>query len=134
MWGTSKAAQLIPRAAVQKDFKIFDYHPGSQKRKALLQGAEAEYLEHPVPIQKMTLEIYTPEGVTSLVARAPSCWVDRSNRVAFSPGAITLSLSDGQFTLTGVGFSWSVTNSTLIVSNRVESLIRGDLMTQTLPR
>ncbi|MBM3845681.1 MAG: hypothetical protein FJ405_05265 [Verrucomicrobia bacterium] len=127
-WLITAASPPERRVPVQKDFRIFDYHPGTQFKKALLRGAEAEYLANPIRIRDVTIETYALEGSTSLVARAETCLVDRTNRTARSPDPIRISLSDGGFTLAGTGFQWTFTNQNLVVSNRVESLIRGYMM------
>lgn len=121
-------------APVQRDFRILDYHRGSPRLRTLLHGAEAEYLSQPIPIRGVTIESYTVAGVTSLVARAETCLADRVQRSATSPDPIELVLSGGGYRISGTGFFWSQTNNILIISNQVDSLIRGDLLEQNLPR
>ena len=128
------AATLTNRVAIQKDFRIFDYFRGSQKLKTLLRGGEAAYLQHPIPIQGVTIETYTESGLTNLIAVARACVADRTNRTASSSGPLDLRLADGRFSLTGVGFLWSQTNTTLVVSNQVRSILRGDLLQNDFPR
>lgn len=130
------AAQLqnSQRSVVQKDFRIFDYYRGSQRPKALLHGREAEYLRTPIPIRRMTIETYLESGLTNLTATAESCYADRVNRTAYSADPLRFQLGDGRFILEGVGFHWNQTNSVLIISNRVKSVIRGDLMQLDIPR
>lgn len=122
------------RSVVQKDFRIFDYYRGSQRPKALLHGQEAEYLRTPIPIRKVTIETYLETGATNLTARAESCFADRVSRTAYSADPLKFQLGDGRFKLDGIGFHWSQTNSLLIISNQVKSLIRGDLMQMDIPR
>lgn len=126
----SRAAQSpgVQRAVVQRDFRIFDYYRGSQRPKALLHGQEAEYLKNPIPVRRVTIETYLESGQTNLQATAETCVADRAQRVAYSPDPVRFQVGDGRFSLTGVGFHWNQTNSVLIISNSVKSLIRGDLM------
>ena len=126
--------QSPQRAVVQKDFRIFDYYRGSQRPKALLHGSEAEYLRSPIPIRKVTIETYLESGLTNLTATVQTCYADRVNRTAFSADPLRFQLGDGRFVLDGVGFHWNQTNSVLIISNRVRSRIRGDLMQVDIPR
>ena len=126
--------QAPQRAVVQKDFRIFDYYRGSQRPKAVLHGREAEYLRSPIPIRRMTIETYLESGLTNLTATAETCYADRTNRTAYSADPLRFQLGDGRFVLEGVGFHWNQTNSVLIISNHVKSLIRGDLMQLDIPR
>lgn len=127
-------AVVTHRGVVQKDFRIYDYYRGSQHLKTLLHGGEAEYLSHPIPIRRMTIETYTESGLTNLIARADQCLCDRTNRTASSDGPLSFRLADGRFSLSGVGFLWTQTNSTLLISNQVRSLLRGDLLQSDIPR
>ncbi len=113
---------------VQKDFRIFDYYRGSQRLKTLLHGAEAEYLAHPIPVRLLTIETYEESGATNLIAKARESLCDRTNRTASSAGPLDLRLADGRFSLSGVGFLWTQTNTTLLISNQVRSTLRGDLL------
>lgn len=126
-------ATLTNRVVVQKDFRIFDYYRQSQRLKTLLRGDEAAYMQNPIPIQGMTIETYTESGLTNLIAIAETCFADRTNRTASSSGPLDLRLADGSFTLVGVGFLWSQTNTTLVVSNQVRSILRGDLLQTDFP-
>lgn len=124
----AQTTESVKRAVIQKDFRIFDYYKTSPRLKTLLLGAEAEYLSHPIPIRNMTIETYTEVGQTNWIARAKSCFCDRTNRTAYSSGPIDFRLADGRFSLSGTGFLWSQTNTSLIVSNRVRSVLRGDIL------
>jgi hypothetical protein len=130
---TGAAAVATNRVVVQRDFRIFDYYRGSQRLKTLLHGGEAEYLLHPIPVHRMTIQTYTESGLTNLIATADDCFCDRTNRTANGAGPVQFRLADGRFQLSGVGFLWAQTNNILVVSNQVRSRLRGDLLQPRLP-
>lgn len=75
------------------------------------------------------LEQYTPDGRTNVVARAPECFFNETNRLAWSTGRLDIIALDGKFLLTGrEGFAISLTNTVLIVSNRVRTVLKQNLL------
>ena len=128
------AEPLNSRPVLQKDFRVFDYYRGSQRMKALLRGGEAEYLLNPIPMRRVTIETYTETGLTNLVAKSDTSWCNRTNRTAYSAGPLEFRLSEGRFRLSGWGYHWSQTNTHLIVSNQVRSVLKGDLLSHPINR
>lgn len=73
----------------------------------------------------MRLEHYEMSGPTNLVAQAPECLFDTQARVAWSTGHLDIIGMAGALVLQGrQGFQVQMTNSTLIVSNRVRTVIQ----------
>ena len=136
LWLSGRLNGALPpaRRVVQKDFRVFDYFRGSQKLKAMLHGGEAEYLLNPIPMQGVDFQSYAESGETNLSAKAVNAFCDRTNRTAYSAGPVEFQISGGRFQLSGCGFQWSQTNTYLVVSNQVRSVLKGDLMRDTLPR
>lgn len=132
--GQVEGGQAPVRRVVQKDFRVFDYYKGSQKLKAMLNGGEAEYLLNPIPMRTVSFQSYGENGETNLTARTLNAFCDRTNRIAYSDGPVEFQISGGRFRLSGWGFQWSQTNTYLIVSNQVRSVLKGDLMKDTLSR
>jgi len=103
--------------------------------KGRLTLAEGEYLTNGLVLGKtMRLEEYTPEGRTNLVARAPECLFNPDTHVAWSTGRLEILAMEGRFIMAGnQGFEASLTNSSLIVSNRVRTVIKQSLMKPLTP-
>jgi hypothetical protein len=101
--------------------------------KGRLKLAEGDYLTNGLVLGKtMQLDQYTPDGNTNLVARAPECLFDPNTRAAWSTGRLEILAMDGRFFMAGnEGFAASLTNNTLILSNRVRTILKQSLMKAT---
>lgn len=99
--------------------------------KARLTMREVQYLPGRVLFGRANqLEQYTPEGRTNVVARAPECFFNETNRLAWSTGQLEIIALDGKFLLRGRdGFQISLTNTVLTVSNRVRTVLKQNLLT-----
>ena len=91
---------------------------------------EVEYLPNRlIHGRTMQLEQYTPEGRTSVIARAPECFFNEASRIASSTGRLEIIAMDGRFLITGQqGFQASLTNTALILSNRVRTVLKQNLL------
>ena len=100
----------------------------TNRLKGLLMGAEGQYLSNEVfLVTQMRLEHYQPDGRTNVVAKAPQCLFDNEARVAWSTGRLEVIGINGGLTIEGnEGFQVSMTNSALVVSNRVRTVLRQD--------
>ena len=96
--------------------------------KGMLLGGEGRHLSNRVfRVKDMRLEQYALDGRTNLIARAPDCLFDQSDRVAWSTGALEIVAMDGAMFIEGhQGFQVRMTNSTLNISNRVRTVIQHD--------
>ena len=110
-----------------KDFNWPEFYdpPHQNQMKLLLAGAEAQ----PQPngkflIKELKLETYRENGEREVTVVAPECVYDSAHRVANSAGRLQVRTGDGQFAIEGEGFLWQQTNSTLIISNRVHTIVR----------
>ena len=103
--------------------------------KGKLNLVEGEYLTNGLVLGKtMQLDQYTPEGRTSLVARAPECLFNPTTRAAWSTGRLEILAMEGRFLMVGnEGFQASLTNSTLTLSNRVRTVLKQNLMKPLSP-
>jgi hypothetical protein len=113
-----------------KDFSVPDYYdpPHEMQLKTLLQGAEAEPgSEGLIVITNAKLRTFGENGQLQMLVEAPHCVFDSVRRVVSSPGPLRVRSADGKLNLEGEGFLWQQTNSNLIISNRVRTII------QTLP-
>jgi hypothetical protein len=125
------ALQLIaavekPSSTTIKDFSVPAYYdpPHEKQMKSLLQGAEAE----PQPggmiwITEVKLQTFSEAGQPQVQVQAPHCIFDPVQHTVSSSGPLTVKSVNGQFYLEGEGFLWQQTNSNLIISNRVRTVI-----------
>jgi hypothetical protein len=98
--------------------------PNSRQVKTLLQGANAEPLENGrILLTSVRLEILHTNGTPQLVAESPSCIFDSVMRSIESTNALEVRTADGNFLLQGTGYSLQTTNSLLLVSNKVHTIV-----------
>ncbi|MCL5097004.1 MAG: hypothetical protein M1608_05650 [Candidatus Omnitrophica bacterium] len=122
-------------AAIVKEFKIPDYYPNTQNLKTLLIGAEAKFqINQPIPIKGLLIETYASDGKTNLIIQAADCIYNTENQTASSNGHLQMRTADGRFHLEGDGFLWRQTESKLVVSNRVCTMIYGDFFKSQGPK
>ena len=117
-------AQQIP-AAHAKDFTSHTYFepPHEQQVKMKLSGAEAVPLAGFMwDVKQLHIETFDESGKLEMVVRAPQCSYALGG-VASSPGRLELQAGDGKFRVSGVGFLWRQTESLLIISNDVHSVV-----------
>lgn len=119
-------AQQLPQGRAT-DFTSHSYFepPNEQKVKMKLRGAEAS----PLPgglldVKKLEVEMYALDGKTQVIIRAPQCNYAPLDGVANSAGRLEMQTGDGNFWIEGEGFLWRQDDSTLIISNRVHTVIK----------
>lgn len=107
----------------------------TNRLKGMILGEAGQHLSNRVfRITDMQLEHYELDGKTNLVARAPECLFDASDRVAWSTGRLEIvGLNGAMFVHGRQGFQARMTNSTLIISNRVRTIINQDLVKLSKP-
>lgn len=98
--------------------------------KGQLRLKEVEYLPNRlVRGRHMQLDQYAPDGRTNVAARAPECYFDERSRTAWSTGRLEIIARDGWLEVVGRGgFQVSLTNTTLLLSNRVRTVIKQNLL------
>jgi lipopolysaccharide export system protein LptA len=98
--------------------------PNQQQMRSLLQGAEARILANNLyQLNQPKITLFQTNGAVELIIAAPECVYDDGARVVSSPGPLSVRTADGQFSLQGQGFAWLQGESSLIISNRVHSII-----------
>jgi len=128
------------RYGISKGLRLPQYYamselgPGRTNQvKSVLRAAEAvENADHTITGTGVRIESRDLSGETNLVVEAPSSQLDLLRRVAWSPGPLEVHSGDGRFYITGVGFFCDLTNATLLISNRVHTLIQKDAATSPL--
>jgi hypothetical protein len=109
-----------------KDFRVPEYYdpPHEGQMKSLLQGAEAEPAsEGRILITSVKLKRFSENGELQVLVEAPHCVFDSVRREVSSPGPLRVRSADGKMDLQGEGFLWQQTNSNLVISNRVRTVI-----------
>jgi len=108
----------------------------TNRTRSLVVGAEGVYLtNNSVLLSGARLENYAPAGsFTNLVAVAPRCLLDLGRRVATSTGRIDLLALQRRLWVRGdEGFLFMLTNSSLVVSNRVRTYIHPEMLKSASP-
>lgn len=135
-------AGQLSRYAKGKDVKFPQFYETpvtgriqTNRLKGLLMGAEGQYLSNELfLVTQMRLEHYQPDGRTNVVATAPQCFFDNELGVAWSTGRLQVVAGNGGLRIEGnEGFQVRMTNSSLIVSNRVRTVLRQESTNRFTP-
>jgi hypothetical protein len=132
-WG-----QMMPVKRV-RDFRMPEYfeHASagrSNQLKSLVTGAEAIPIRsNRVEVTQMHVEDYAPDGRTNLVARAPHCVFNPISREISSTGRVEAALGNGRILMEGEGFLVRMTNLHCVISNRVRTVIRREVIQDSAP-
>jgi hypothetical protein len=107
----------------------------TNRLKGMILGEHGQHLSNRVfRVTHMHLEHYELDGRTNLLARAPECLFDMETRVAWSTGRLEIVGMGGAMHVEGnAGFQARMTNSVLLISNRVRTVIRQDLVKSSKP-
>lgn len=113
-----------------KGFQIPEYYPVQPGKKtplrSLLKGQEAKPTgKDTVAISGLRIECYDREGKTNTVVSTSECSYEISKKTVFSEAPLRLSQTDGSMSIQGKGFSWSHSDSILVISNQVSSEFSG---------
>ena len=100
--------------------------PYETQVKTLLEGAKADMLPggRSFLITDTKLSTFSTNGTLEMVAQTPQCIYDSTLKTVSSAQRLQVWTADGMFT-EGQGFFLQLTNSSLIISNRVRTTIRG---------
>ncbi len=108
------------------DFTSEQYYeaPNEQAVKLRLSGASAD----PLPgglleVKRLKIETFSTNGVMQATVQAPQCTFAPLDGVASSAGKLELQSGDGKFRVEGEGFLWRQNESSLVISNRVRTVI-----------
>ena len=122
-----------------KSFKVPEFYPPAEgvltnRLKMLMTGSNAQpMLSGHLLINGLRIENFREAGPSESVMKAPQCVFEMSSRSASSTGRLEMVSSDGRYSIEGDGFLWRTTNSSLIISNNVRTLIRKDAVKQLDP-
>src|SRR5664280_190615 len=110
-----------------KNFSVPEYcdPPRETQMKSLLQGSEAEPIaDGRILITSAKLQTFNLNGQPEMLVESPLCVFDSMRQEVVSDGPLHVQSADGKMTIDGRGFLWQQTNSFLMISNRVRTVIR----------
>ena len=111
-----------------KDFNaVLQYHnpPNETQPKSTLSGAEAEFQSGGlILIHGLKLQSFATNARVEMSIESPQCVFDTAQNTASSAGHLEARSGDGRIFIEGEGFLFQQTNSHLIISNRVHTVIR----------
>lgn len=123
----SAAARLIATNQIQKGFSF----PYQESGRVVFRFSGSQYRAlslTELSVEQFTLETFnTNSGLAEWVGIAPQCVVSTTSREVHSSGPVTLKQADGQFSLSGVGFSWSHAADRLVISNKLHATFHTSL-------
>lgn len=106
--------------------------PHQAQMKALLQGAEAQLqASQLVAVTQLKLQTFRQDGLRELIVQAPECLYDAEQRQASSAGPLRVQSGNEKMSIEGEGFLFRQTNSSLIISNQVHTVIEPGAMQQS---
>src|SRR5579859_4654473 len=111
-----------------KGFKIAEPYdsPNETQIKSRIEGGQA--LPEPggrtILSQGVILRTFTRTNTPELIVKCQECVLNSATREVNSSGPIQMQTADGRFTIEGIGFFFQQTNSSLIISNQVHTLIQ----------
>jgi len=109
-----------------KGFKVPEYFepPHETQMKSLLEGARAERQpDGRFLVAEAKWRTFRVTGEGEISVETPQCFYDPALRTINSPRPLHVETADGTFSIDGEGFRYQQTNSTLLVSNRVHTIL-----------
>lgn len=117
-------SQNIQESSVRGGFVVPEYDSKNRKR-SVLYGDEALFLSNRIYLIKgLKIDVFNEEEKVIWTVKAPRCYFNYNNRTAFSDGELKLNSEDGQLTISGSGFEWRQSDSSLAISNDVTTTVR----------
>ena len=119
--------EQVPPLGYATNFSSVAYFepPHEQQVKLKLSGTEALPLPGTLfDLKQMKIEKFNLNGKLEAVAEAPQCTYAPLDGVASSPGPVKFMSGDGKFRVEGDGFRWQQSDSSLVISNHVRTVIR----------
>ncbi len=112
-------------------FKFAEYYapPHETQMKSLLEGAQAQRQpDGRIQVAEARWRTFRENGAGEMTVEAPECVYNSHQRSISSAGPLRVQTADGKFSIAGQGFLFQQTNSMLLVSNRVHTIIHPELL------
>jgi hypothetical protein len=129
------AAQTVPpvgglaaQGGTAGAFRVPEYYdkPNSGKLRSLLTGTvPALQPDGTLRLATVRLMTFDLDGTTNLVFTGTNCLLDAKNRIVYSADRLEMRTGDERLYVSGTGFLFRQTNSQIIISNQVHTIIRG---------
>lgn len=102
--------------------------------KTYLEGTEAvPQGDGLILIREAKLQMFQTNGAPEMVVTAPQCFFNMKDQTVNSAGPFRMQSSDDALLQQGVGFYWEKTNSEFIISNRVQTTVKGRMTNSFVP-
>ena len=112
------------RAAGFSSEQYFE-EPNQQQIKLRFSGASVAPLPGGLQqVSQVRVELFNTNGQTRAVAETAQCELSPFDGVASSAGRLVMRSGDGKFHLEGDGFQWRQNEMTLILSNKVHTVLK----------
>jgi len=116
-----------PAGTTIENFRVSE-KSADEKRTTLLSGVQAVFREDgQLALSNPRLISVTADGKTNLVFQASECLYNQDTKVISSPGRLSLSTSEDQMQISGVGFSGNLAGPTLTVAKNVKAQFNKNL-------
>jgi lipopolysaccharide export system protein LptA len=123
---TLSSGFVAAQTAEGSDFKatgeFFD-PPNERQMQNLIESARWRHQGSETVLYDVKVQKFRTNGAVELIIEAPESFYDETRKAVNSPGPVQFRTGDGQFNLSGVGYLWLQTNSTLYISNQVKTVV-----------
>ncbi|HVV70120.1 MAG TPA: LptA/OstA family protein [Verrucomicrobiae bacterium] len=114
-----------------KNYRIAQFYdpPHESQKKSLLEGETARRLpDGRWSLTNATVRTFSLRGEPDLIATTPECLYNPEAHSVDSTGPLHAQLANGSFAIEGEGFLWQETNSCLLLSNRVHTVVHPKML------
>jgi lipopolysaccharide export system protein LptA len=116
------AAQTAEGANFKAIGDFFD-PPYEKQMKSLVESARWRHQGSQTVLYDVKVRRFLTNGAVELIIQAPESFYDETRKAVNSPGPAQFRTADGRFSLSGVGYLWLQTDSTLYISNQVQTVV-----------
>ncbi len=129
--GSAWLSAQLPQGFSGKKFSLPWQDRKTSELKAILTGQNAKQISgSQVLVSDFGIQMFRNGNTNQveLIAEAPECFIDRSNSSASSAGKIKAYTASTNIYIEGEGFFCQQSNAVLIISNKVQTIIRKDFL------
>jgi len=127
----STALVLAQQPIEGTNFKVagdFFDPPNERQMKSLIEGARWRHEGSQTVVYDVKVQTFRTNAAVELIIEAPESFYDETHKAINSSGPVQFRTADGRFFLSGVGFLWLQTNSTLYISNQVQTVVLPEIV------
>src|SRR4051812_15828904 len=115
------------RALEVSPFQFAETYPNQAQIKFLVKGGKGRPINGTKKIEisgGAEVSTFKENGQGELVVKTQECVYDEAEKTISSPGKLQMHTADNRSSLEGVGFLYRQTQSTLFISNQVQTILR----------